>query len=456
VVPYAPGDLHRMYLVSPQGGPPKPFQPDFGSWPVPGGVGPIWSPDGRFLMFDGARIGESGTEDWWIAPVDGGAAARVNGTESIPRRGIVQFPALWLPGSVILAAGTTIEGINLYRVSIRPGDREISGPPEPLTSGPGMKYVASVSTDGQLVLSDFTWITQVWSLELGAAGLPTSALRQLTRDAHQKIGLSLSRDGRKLAYSVYSLTGDQFRGEIRIQDLESGNESVPVLSTAGTVSLYPKLSRDGSVLVYRDLIDGVMTFLVRRIGETVSREICRDCWVYNVFSDPSFVLVETEDRLVRQDLATGTQVPVVEMGDRTLLDADLSSDDAWIVVSIGRSGEPVRFYAVPVRDTPASGSEWVLIDENSDYKARPRWSDSGDVVYYLSDRDGFLCIWGRRLDPAGKTPVGEPFPVFHAHRNGQMMIGPRGAWDLSVGAGRLAMNPAEVRGDIWKLGLEVD
>jgi hypothetical protein len=265
---------------------------------------------------------------------------------------------------------------------------------------------------------------------------------------------SASPDSRKLAYSVYWSPGDRFGSEIRGRDLESGDESTPVLSTTRTVSLQPELSRDGSVLVYRDRVDGGMAFLYRRNGDTVGREICRNCWVYGFFSDPSFVLVEVEEHLVKQDLATGTQIPLVEASDGVFLDADISFDDAWIVLSMGESGEPIRFYAVPVKDSMVSRDEWVLIDEDSDYKARPRWAASGDLLYYLSDRDGFFCIWGRRLDPVGKTPVGDPLPIFHAHRNGQTMIGPRGAWTLSVSADRLAFNPAEVRGDIWKSKLE--
>jgi hypothetical protein len=406
-------------------------------------------------MFDGARIGEPGTNDWWIAPVDGGPAVRTNVLESVPRVGIVQFPALWLPGHLIMAAGTTIEGINLCRVSIQKDGWEISGPPEPLTSGPGMKYTASASSNGQIVLSNITWGTQVWSMDLDPeSGLPTAEPRQLTRDAHQKISLSLSRDDRRLAYSIYWSSGDRFGSEIRVRDLESGDESTPVVSTSRTVSLQPELSGDGSVLAYRDRTDGAMAFLYRRLGDTVGREICRDCWVYGFFSDPSFVLVEMEGRLVKQDLATGTQTPLVEASNGVFLGADLSFDDAWLVLSIGESGEPIRFYAVPVKDRLIPREEWILIDEDTDYKSRPRWSASGNMVYYLSDRDGFLCIWGLRLDPVRKTPLGDPVPVFHAHRNGQTMIGPRGAWTLSVGPDRLVFNPAEVRGDIWKSKLD--
>ena len=64
-----------MFLVRAEGGPPRPFQPDFGVRPPPGSVGPLWSPDGRFLLFAGVTCG-SRDPDWWVAPVDGGPRSR--------------------------------------------------------------------------------------------------------------------------------------------------------------------------------------------------------------------------------------------------------------------------------------------------------------------------------------------------------------------------------------------
>ena len=44
----------------------------------------------------------------------------------------------------------------------------------------------------------------------------------------------------------------------------------------------------------------------------------------------------------------------------------------------------------------------------------PAWSADGDVLYFVSDRDGFLCIWAQRLN-ALKQASGEPVAIRHFH-----------------------------------------
>ena len=50
---------------------------------------------------------------------------------------------------VLFVAGSTIEGVNIYGASITP-DGRIAGPVQVLTSGTGMTFTASVSTNGRV------------------------------------------------------------------------------------------------------------------------------------------------------------------------------------------------------------------------------------------------------------------------------------------------------------------
>jgi hypothetical protein len=77
-----------------------------------------------------------------------------------------------------------------------------------------------------------------------------------------------------------------------------------------------------------------------------------------------------------------------------------------------------------------------------------QWSPDGSTLYFLAQRDGFRCIWGRHLNPATKEPVGEIFPVFHAHNARLSLMG------LSVPGPTIARNnavfaQAERGGNIW-------
>ena len=78
----------------------------------------------------------------------------------------------------------------------------------------------------------------------------------------------------------------------------------------------------------------------------------------------------------------------------------------------------------------------------------------GSRLYYLSSQDGHTCIWMRRVDRATGRPVGEPTPVFHAHRTDRIMYPTGSAWTIAVTADRLIFNAVEVRGDVWQAKLD--
>ena len=43
------------------------------------------------------------------------------------------------------------------------------------------------------------------------------------------------------------------------------------------------------------------------------------------------------------------------------------------------------------------------------------WSPDGTWLYGTSRRDGNVCLWAQRLDPATKHAAGPAVPIFHAH-----------------------------------------
>ena len=60
---------------------------------------------------------------------------------------------------------------------------------------------------------------------------------------------------------------------------------------------------------------------------------------------------------------------------------------------------------------PQSGGEWVRITENEHWSDQPRWSLDGKAIYYVTDQNGFLNVWGSPSDPALGKPIGKPFQV---------------------------------------------
>ena len=83
------------------------------------------------------------------------------------------------------------------------------------------------------------------------------------------------------------------------------------------------------------------------------------------------------------------------------------------------------------------------------------WSPDGNMLYFLSERDGFRCIRGQHLDPATKHPVGPLFDVYHFHHarqssgNGDpVFISPAVAQD------KMVFGMIETTGTIWMATLD--
>ena len=78
------------------------------------------------------------------------------------------------------------------------------------------------------------------------------------------------------------------------------------------------------------------------------------------------------------------------------------------------------------------------------------WSPDGNLLYYQSEREGYRCIFARRLDPGTKRPVGLPFPIYHAHQARlSLSLISSGDVGLSVDRDKVVFSQGETTGNIW-------
>jgi hypothetical protein len=52
-----------------------------------------------------------------------------------------------------------------------------------------------------------------------------------------------------------------------------------------------------------------------------------------------------------------------------------------------------------------------------------QWGPGGNILYYLSAADSYLCLYGQKLDPITKHPKGAPLDVFHLHSADRSLFG---------------------------------
>jgi dipeptidyl aminopeptidase/acylaminoacyl peptidase len=305
-----------------------------------------------------------------------------------------------------------------------------------------------VSQDGYVVVPRWSGLIQIWSIDHEEpGGSPTP--QAITHDGAPKYALSLDRQGDRIVYTAVAGPMGRWRMEIRVRELASGEETVPLRLTPISISLRPRLSPDGALLAWEELKDGKFVSFVGKTSEPSGQELCQDCRLLGFGSDGRHVLLRTGPRrVVLRDVSGGSETPVFEQPAGALLDADLSWDDRWMATLVGGPDSTLTIHAVPVADGASWGAGALEIARSARWLSSPRWSPDGSRVYYISARDGFLCIWAQAVDPATKAPRGEPFALFHAHRNPWRMGAPRGAYSLSVGPHRLVFNAAELTGSV--------
>ena len=452
---WAPGGLRRMFAVPSNGGTPEPFVPGWGVIRPPAAVGPIFSPDGSLVLFPGARFAPPSSVDWWVAPLDGSEPWSSKFLDGVSGVDVVEFPVIWLPGRLLYLSGSTIEGINLRSANIT-SDGSMSGPSRALTAGPGMTWQPTISNEGQILLSRFSWVVHLWEATLNPeTGQPVELPRRITGDTSPKFGFSLTHNGDVLAYSTYAGSPGERRTEIHLRSRSDGEESVPISLGEQNINLFPRLNSDGSLLAWRSFREGGSTALVTPTLNPASRQVCEGGTIVDFFADGQHLLVDWGRRVSRMDIETGEDATIFELEERALLDSDLSSDDLWIAIQVGEPDGSVTIQAVPLGGLSTLPDSWIEIARGEPWVGAPRWSADGQTLYYLADRDDFTCVWGQRLDRSTKTPVGEPFAVVHAHSSRMRMLPfHRRVWSLAVGGDRLVFNAGETEGDVYTAMLE--
>ena len=116
-----------------------------------------------------------------------------------------------------------------------------------------------------------------------------------------------------------------------------------------------------------------------------------------------------------------------------------------------RPGRARRLYLVPFTGEPVPESQWSLILDGTELDRQPVWSPSGDIIYFLSDRDGTRCIWAQRVDTATRKPVGEAFAALHIHQLRYYLndVGDPASVGLTVVNGQMYFAGFEIQSNVW-------
>jgi hypothetical protein len=188
-------------------------------------------------------------------------------------------------------------------------------------------------------------------------------------------------------------------------------------------------------------------------GAEVERP-CGDCNVPNSWShDRKWIVYEVVGAraVVLLDPGSGQKTEILKHPNFGLARGRFSPDDRWI--SFHSITPPTRrIFVAPFHGAAEIPErEWIPITDGQAMDRYADWSPDGNLLYFLSEREGFRCLWAQRLDPVTKRPVGAAFPVqhFHTARRSLATIGDPVTMGVSVAADKIVFSMVERTGNIW-------
>jgi Tol biopolymer transport system component len=354
-----------------------------------------WSPDGTRLAFVAGNsafvyapdaIGNIGPSAIWTVPADGGAPERITDAVSL------NTCPVWTPDGRGLVFISDRDGSrDVYRVELRRDGRP-AGSPVRVTTGLNLHGLA-LSRDGRvLVYADFTDYANIWSLPLPSSGAVSSTAATPLTSGHQSIeGLGLSPDGHWLAFDS-DRGGHQAIYRIPV----TGGEP-QLLSSDSDDDFMPAWSPDGRELAYYGFREGRRRLFVMPVEGGAATAVTHDSGNqrYPGWAPDGQHLVFHSDRSGRFELYVVARDPTGRWGKPGQLTTNGGQDARWS--PDGRSILYLRNARLWVIAS-AGGAPRLLVDVgDSASKPAPflaQWGPDGRTIFYKAlDPRGNASLW---------------------------------------------------------------
>jgi Tol biopolymer transport system component len=234
--------------------------------------------------------------------------------------------------------------------------------------------------------------------------------------------------------------------------------------------MYPVITRDGSRVAYSIRENEKPSVYEVKIGPGgrpgLAERVCEDCGNPRGWSpDGTLILYHAAGAISAPGIHDhgiaklgGAKTALSVQGAGTFTRPQFSPDGRWISFHRGvETASARRIFITPFRHGPppaiAPESDWIWITDGKELDRETCWSPDGNLLYFLSERDGFRCVWAQRLDPTTKRPKGDALPVFHSHRSRLSLrnYSDSGWSGLSMALDRLVFTMSERTGNVWMM-----
>jgi len=428
----------------------------------------VWSPDSKQILFAGVCNGRTGI---WLASADGKTLKETalykywkkEKLQSPDPQGAPWFDE-WLDNPPRLL--TPLQGGEDVRfeatLPIAADASDVSGPLRPLLFGPAKITHASTSATGETVLSSVEDSSTIWKLRVDSSGHAIDKPAALTTGDAVDIQPALSKDAKTLAFASRA----SGLWELQTMDLATGalnhlGPRLPYLATpvfngpGDRINYIGQLSNSNTRSNYEVKVKG-------GVPETLFENVAGGIW--DSSADGRWLLTHSTYQNARIRSSYEEPTPLghsISLADRAslhtmpflsdpgsdLFQGHFSQDGRWVTFN-RLTSQRSQIYIAPFSTEPVPTTSWIRVT-NGTWDDKPRFSWDDKLLFFVSDRDGFRCIWAQRLTP-DMHPAGDAFAVYHSHLF-KRAIGnvPMGRLELAIGPGMLVFNQAEYRGDLW-------
>ena len=426
-----------------------------------------WLPDSQQVVFCGTRrSGDPAQEhDFWVTDLFTRKTVKTGAFEAMKPLRVSPHSATlaanymeWHNGGVLFAA-ESLEGLGMWYQPLN-ASFAAAGPPRLVSSG---IHPSGNSVSGSVAYSLVSANSDIWALPVDLnRGALTGHPERLTTDPAEDMLPAPTPDGRTVLFGTRrSDPGQMEYGgfAFSLWKLDRATRTESAVDGAKAPLGRLKLCTHPDRAVYRFLEGSPIAKAA--IYETVlatgvTRRLCAECGGPTHCSQDGKVLaIEVPSRPVRLALLESGRpaAEILRHPQYSLRSARLSSD-GWIAFHEDRnSAEKQVFVAKLNGHEPLSARDWIPITGPEGANQEAIWSPDNSLLYFLSDRDGFRCIWAQPLHPASKRPNGAPFGVYHLHQSSFSALTSvgRGPWNvgLSVGGDRLIVSLSQIKSDVW-------
>ena len=348
---------------------------------------PVWSPDGKHILFvgtDETRLAAFDTWDGWVAPAGGGEARRTGIRETVIRAGMADAQDLvWIDPSSVLFSARSGDTVNLYQTTIEPGTWRMDSSPRRLTQGVSESQ-PSVANDGRIAYASLDNNRDIWALPIDAnKGKLTGEPEPVESSISDEGSPTVSADGSRLAFTMIR-SGNR---DVWVRDNVTGRSSALVV-TPDRMEFRALLSPDGSTVAFmRGPYGNAELYIVPFEGGPEKKLTEGVVTIISWSADSRRVVYATEGFATWNtiDVSTGEIVGLLDNPGNYIHSPELSPDGKWLFMKTLEGPElGGGAFIAPIRNGEvALKSDWIRVAESKSGNSG-WWSPDGNLLYFVA------------------------------------------------------------------------